>query len=65
MRVIKPPGYMDVAEVAAYLGCSVSTVYRLAKTEGLPLLKPRGKTTGYIAKEGEVKKWAESRLAYV
>lgn len=63
MRVITPPGYLNVQGVAAYLGCSISTVYRLAKYEGLPLVKRIGQERGLIARKEEVEKWLVSRWA--
>lgn len=63
MRVITPPGYLDVRGIASYLDCSISTVYRLAKYEGLPLVKRIGQERGLIARKEEVEKWLVSRWA--
>ncbi|RMF86900.1 MAG: DNA-binding protein [Nitrospinota bacterium] len=50
---------MDAREVAAYLGYTPRTIYKLIKEEGLPAIRIRGH---FRFKKAHVDQWLEERL---
>ena len=49
--MLVPKGYLSIAQAAACLGITSSTLYRLIQDGTIPALMPRGKMRGMLIKE--------------
>lgn len=57
-----PEGYMTVVQVADKLECSIATVYRLIKLDGLVTHIRRGHERGMLVKESELAEWIKDQM---